>query len=1858
MADGADAPASPSSPDPSPAAAELNLRLKRLRTHRNFKRSSINKLVDRIRKLNSADPDVLDAMILSNISRELSVLVRAHEEFQAQILDLLVDDESAYDVEAKAVDEFETTIADYNVALDVLQDRHRLWSESNCLVDKIEHLLDITATPSSSVAASCQAFERDCAPVLNSAKCHRDIPAFAERFRALQVACKTFRERSIIPSSTSSYPAPPPAPSSSGHHHALKVDVPTFDGDPENWEQFEVLFRSTIANRAKGYNTMEVRGLLQSAVKPEHAKRLLHNLPDTGCSLDAMLQELKAAYGTPDIVCPLLLRKIQSVSSLPFNYQGMMSLVESVCLPWQRFVSIAGPDSSAFLAAMVVQYMDDACRQEWLRSSDSSDVPKMEKLLEFAKKWSANFKASSSVPASSSTRAPPPASSFPALPSTSSAKNPPRKQPSLCIACGDNHQLMRCEKFKQLDVSRRNQLVRDHRMCLNCFSSAHGYRSCPNKHSCKTCNGRHHTLLHKDRESPASGSSTPASSTPPVLSTQPITSPVNTSLPAEVTLPRNPRSLYTAVVTLAHGQRQLRARALLDSGASIAVMAEQLACDAGLPRVHERLPVEGIGGTTHSKFGVVAQLSSRSGNFTTAAIAFTVIPRLKKLDCPLNAASVSSDPAFATYHLADPDLGGDVDIILPLSVTSELTTGSPFSVGDFIALPTRLGLCLSGPTQEPLSRPPVLSLVPDNLVDDLSTLWELDRVPAAPTLSPEDEKAVDDFHSSFVRKDNRFHVQLPRVKDPPLLGDSRRMAVSRLLANERSLSSKGKLEAFDVVMREYMTLDHAELVPKSDLSTRPHCYLPVHGVFKDSSTTTKCRAVFDASARTSSGASLNDTLLAGPTLYPPLVDVLIRFRRHQFAMSSDISKMFREIMLLQPERDLHRFLLRDSDGIIQDCRMKRLTFGVKSSPFLATQVLRTLADLHASSHPAASAVVHSSFYVDDCLTSVPDVSAAISLRQELCDLLSRAGITLRKWRSNSAELLDSIPVELQEPSETDPVDITPPYEAHKALGVHWDTSTDSLFVAVPPPPDPDLSVTKRIIASGTAAVFDLLGLLCPSVIQARILFQETWKQKLPWDKPVPEDIRAKWSCWLQDLPLLKKHPIPRRLTHSDSPVKSSQLHGFSDASTVAYGAAVYLRTVHMDGQVSITLVLAKARVLPVRPITVPRAELTGAVLLADLLAHCSPLLDILLSDVFAWTDSEIVLRWLPKTPVQLDRFVSHRVYKIQQTLPGVTWRHVSSEFNPADLASRGVPGSDLTMSALWWSGPPWLSLPQDQWPRTVLSKPSPVFAASIRRPSDMPASQRSFLRQLWTKYDSFFKLVRVMAWLLRFVRNARHPKSSSTSSPDHRLTFEEIELSKSKLYLLSQQDSLPDAVQAATSKSPSSLPSSHLLAKYLMSLSPLGHVDVQSRVRDPSAPTSPLRLTLLSAKSPLTKLLVSSLHKVFSHAGPTAMASILASSYLIPNLRNLLKQVSRNCLPCQRAYAKPLSHMMGMLPVTRTSPAPPFWRTGVDFAGPLTLRLGHTRKPTILKSYAVIFVCLTTKAVHFDLCTTLSTADYMATFQRFVARRGCPAEIFSDNGSNFIGAREELRQLQQLTSAKSTTNAIQQFATQRAIKWHFIPPRAPHFGGLWEAAVKSMKLTLRKRVQPHALRWDELYTVLAEAEAILNSRPLAPLHSDSAAEGNFLTAGHFLIGRPLAAPPEQLASTSPTNSLRRWNLVQRVKADLWKAWSSSYLASMAARGKWRKPGHTIKPNDLVLVKDETLKNRDWPLGKVEAVHPGDDGAVRAATIRCQGRTYKRPTCKLVPLLFDDDASSTSQPSPSPPPPRSMSGTANSPDNDV
>ncbi|XP_060864286.1 uncharacterized protein LOC132940572 [Metopolophium dirhodum] len=312
---------------------------------------------------------------------------------------------------------------------------------------------------------------------------------------------------------------------------------------------------------------------------------------------------------------------------------------------------------------------------------------------------------------------------------------------------------------------------------------------------------------------------------------------------------------------------------------------------------------------------------------------------------------------------------------------------------------------------------------------------------------------------------------------------------------------------------------------------------------------------------------------------------------------------------------------------------------------------------------------------------------------------------------------------------------------------------------------------------------------------------------------------------------------------------------------------------------------------------------------------------------------------------------------------------------------------------------------------------------------------------------------------------------------------------------------------------------------------------------------------------------------------------------------------------------------MADLPSSRVTLCRPFLHVGIDFAGPLILAESRRKNSRSIKCYLSIFVCMTIKAVHIEVVSDLSTNTFLAALQRFVARRGTPSNIYTDCGTNFKGADQKIRNIMLDSTAKTTyTNAI-------SCKWHFNPPAAPHFGGQWEAAVKSTKYHLKRVVGTQRLTFEEMVTLTSRIEALLNSRPITPLSADPN-DYRALTPGHFLIGHPMVEIPEKDVIDIPQNRLNRWELLRQMYQSLWKRWSTEYLSSLQRRTKWVDNQPNVKVDDLVLINMPNQPPIHWKLGRIQQVHPGADGVVRVATVRTEHGTLTRPIVKLAILPLD------------------------------
>ena len=824
-----------------------------------------------------------------------------------------------------------------------------------------------------------------------------------------------------------------------------KLDVPTFNGDILNWRTFWEQFQISVHDRTH-LSDAEKLVYLRQALKDGTAKHTIEGLSRTGEHYREAVDCLVARFDRPRLIYQTHVRKIIETPNLKDGSGRELRRFHDTMQQHIRALKALGHDPPGpFLTSLLELKMDVDTTFEWQKhSQESKDVPGTQELLDFV-----NLRAQASETSiSDSSRKPPRGDArFNKKPSSfrpiASFNADVRANP--CVICKvEKHPLYGCSKFKSLSHDQRLSTIREHRLCMNCLGGDHFAKECKSNHRCRKCQRPHHTLLHTETPTPRVQTSPPPPSTN--SSSENITSHAATGMKSDTLM-----MTCRVRVTGPHGIT-MDARALLDSASSASFISERLAQALRLQRSSHHATISGIAGLSHkSPIQSVASfdVSAVESNSTTINVTALIIPRVT---CDLPHHPVNFDLAWNHLNdvkLADPHFGqpGRIDILLGVDVFAQTLrdgrrTGPP---GSPIAMETDFGWVLAGGIDTSATQEKLITshhVCVESGDDLLRKFWEIEQQPLSESsLSPEEKIVTQHYKANHARaSDGRFVVPLPRKPDAGPLGESRSQAVRRFLALEKSLHRKQQFAEVDTVVKEYFDMNHAELVPTADLSTpvTDVFYLPIHVVRKETSSTTKVRAVFDASARSASGVSLNDTFLVGPTVHPPLVDVLLRFRSHRVALTTDVSKMYRAVSLVEADKDLHRFVWRSKpDESLRDYRMTRVTFGVSASSFAVNMSLQQNANDFAHEFPLAVQAVHRSFYVDDGLTGADSTSGAIALWKELHDLFARGKFLLRKWNSNSKEVLDQIPADLREQKAVSTLPSVEEYS--KTLGLEWNS---------------------------------------------------------------------------------------------------------------------------------------------------------------------------------------------------------------------------------------------------------------------------------------------------------------------------------------------------------------------------------------------------------------------------------------------------------------------------------------------------------------------------------------------------------------------------------------------------------------------------------------------------------------------------------------------------------------------------------------------------------------------------------------------------------------------------------------------------
>ena len=1624
--------------------------------------------------------------------------------------------------------------------------------------------------------------------------------------------------------------AVPLHPASGGGLKLPKLDVPAFDGSIINWRSFWEQFTVTVHDRSKLSNSEKLT-YLRHALKDGSAKQVVEGLSSSGEQYEEAIDCLRKRFDRPRLLHQAHVRAILEAPALKDgNGKELRRLHDIANQHLRALKAMECEPSGSFVTSMLELKLDVTTMFEWQKhSQEHSKVPHFTKLLEFL---DLRAQASeSSAPEFNKRRQ---------LENVPSKRNPPPRSVTSftatvddsCVVCKVNkHPLYACQKFKSLPHEQMVSAIKGNGLCMNCLRPGHFVKQCASTQRCRRCQKPHHTLLHLEVKPSGREPNPPLQLSPLAADGAHSLSTVVSHVAQTGSKSRQVLLMTCRVSVRSPDGHTTQARALLDSASSTSFISERLAQHLHLSRSHRSAQIAGIAGISHQSLSQSVVHFSVTPVWSVGMaheVEAMVLPKVTS-DLPLHPVPLDGRwQHLWGLQLADPESGspGNIDVLLGADVFSDVLlhgrrSGPP---GSPTAIETCFGWVLAGAVDCDRPHTRIVSHHASVLSGDdlLRKFWEVEELSSGcPTLSPQEQSVVSHFQSYHRRdEEGRFVVPLPRKPDAKPLGESRSQAVRRFLSLERSLRAKDRFQEFGEVIDEYLQMNHAELVPSADLE-RPReevFYLPMHAVVKESSSTTKIRAVFDASAKSSSGVSLNDQLLIGPTVHSTLVDVLLRFRRHRVALTTDVSRMYRAVLLPEGERDLHRFMWRSHPGeTLRDYRMTRVTFGVSSSSFAANMSVKQTAIDHTQEYPLGASAVHESFYVDDGLVGANSLEEAVRLQEQLQELFARGGFLLRKWKSSEPAVLRHLPASLLDSQISHT--IPDPDGFAKTLGIEWSTSLDCLRLTVAEFPRLE-SVTKRALVSDVAKTYDVLGWFAPSIIKVKILLQRLWEAKVGWDDPAPDDIRKSWEKWRLELPVLTSKLIARCYFPRNVSITSTQLHGFSDASEDAYAGVVYLRMVDTSNVVYVSLVMAKTRVAPIKRLTIPRLELCGANLLANLLDHIKRVLGIPSDHVYAWTDSTVVLGWLSGNPRRFKMFVGNRVSNVMGLVPPDRWQHVRGDQNPADSASRGLFPSELLEHRLWWDGPEWLYMSKSEWPanpdvpRVETSEEKAVsLCASLAAQPALPILE---------SFSSFTHLKRVTAWIFRFVNHCRGIGSLHRGP----LSVDEVQHAERYWLTVAQESSFTEEMLFL--KANQELPKRGSLLPLHPFLDSHGLLRVGGRESQSKLSYSRRHPIILPGNHTVTKLIVRTEHLRLLHGGPTLVNASLSRHFHIIGGRRVIRSVTRACVTCRRLSAKPQPQMLGQLPVDRLTPGSVFERVGVDYAGPMMTKRGSVRKPTLVKAYVAVFVSLSVKAVHLELVSDLTTEAFLAALRRFIARRGKPFLIWSDHGTNFVGAARELKELFQFLGEQRMQQVVSEFCTSQDIRWKFIPERGPHFGGLWEAAVKSMKTHLKRIVADVKLTFEELTTVLTQIESCLNSRPLTPLpDSDDGIEA--LTPGHFLVGRPLEALPDPFLSFQPNTLLRRWHLCQALVRRFWQRWSSEYLSHLNKFTKWNSPSRNFEVGDLVCLREDGLVPTKWPLARVVAVHPGADKLVRVVTVKTRQGTYRRPVTKVALLLATD-----------------------------
>ena len=1429
------------------------------------------------------------------------------------------------------------------------------------------------------------------------------------------------------------------------------------------------------------------------------------------------------------------------------------------------------------------------------------------------------------------------------------------REDSMCPLCEKPHSILECFTFKRKTLEQRREVIRSKNLCFGCLKSGHISANCKSRLTCKECNKLHPTLLHgsiPNKNAPQKNGSEPLCQQTQKTSSSNNAAPPEESATTNVNVCNSTSAssgmtttLMIVPVILRHKDRpdlEVFTYALLDDGSDSTFVAKSILNDLKIKGTDVALKLNTMSGQT--------QVS------TQRIEGLTVSTYDKKMTIELPKAYSRAAIPFLADHIPSPKVADQWSHLrrikeqIPMvkeNVQVGLLIGCncpkalrPLDVivgdddDDPYAIKTALGWGIIGPiksdrpegeeyittcnriiTREIGGKTSKTNFVVNYQAKEILTsgdvlkMFELDfsEYDQQP-FSQDDKRFIEIVERSTHFEDGHYSVSLPLKNSNVKFPNNRTNAFRRMHSlKKRFDTDEIYRQHYTEFMNKIFEKGYAEEVPSHALQTareKSVFYINHHGVYNEKKGN-KIRVVFNCSEQFE-GQSLNSHLQQGPDLTNTLIGVLCRFRRAPVAFMADIESMFYQVKVPEQDRDLLRFFWWEGGDTSKNPKEYRMTvhiFGATSSPGCSNFALKVTAnDNEQELGSTAAAFLRRDFYVDDGLKSVESVGEAVDLIENVKEMCKRDGFNLHKFSSNSKQVLQRI----QQEDRTELIksldlghDTLP---TERALGVQWCTEKDAFQFVISLKDKP---CTRRGILSTLSTIFDPLGFIAPVLLNGKAILQELCSNNIGWDEPVSEEVRDQWLRWKRELVKIEHLSIPRcyRPTDFGRPVETV-LHHFSDASFQGYGQCSFLRMVNAEGKVHCSFVIGKSRVAPIKSITVPRLELTAAVLSVRVSEQLKKELDIKLSGEVFWTDSKVVLGYIGNSVRRFHVYVANRIQEIQEKSSITQWRYVNTKANPADEASKGLRAHELKMSK-WICGPAFLWKDEKEWPVSEseefeeLKYDDPEVKKIVIMTTSASPMWPSLIERLayfsdWLRAKKAVSLCRPFVSKLRArvqQRSAHYLKNSDVSQFKP-ATVQEMCEAESVILKATQQEAKLNTIMSSSLRQLDPYTDVH------------GIIRVGGRLKFSSLPDEYTHPAILPKSSHVTELILQYYHNKVNHQGRgITINELRANGFWVLGASALVARLIRKCVICNKLRAKTQKQRMSDLPEDRVEPSPPFLYSAVDYFGPYIIK--ERRKE--IKRFGVLFTCMASRAIHLEVANTLDTNSFICALRRFICRRGPIRQLRSDQGSNFVGAKRELlNALEELDQLKIVRELQSHDCDWFSFRMN--TPSASHMGGVWERQIRSARNVLNTLLEKNGAQLDDeaLRTLFCEAEAIVNSRPLTVDSLVEPLSPNPLTPNHLLtLKTKVVLPPPGIFQDADIYSRKRWRRVQHLANEFWIRWKKEYLLSLQKRQKWLKVHRNMRVGDIVIIKDDEFVPRNkWPLARVTDTFPSADGYVR------------------------------------------------------